>query len=331
MNLISKVRETIRRYKMFDLGDKVVIGVSGGPDSVCLLYILNSLKDEFDLSLHIGHLDHMLRKDSFGDLLFVKGIAERLNLPVTTERIDVSKLAKKGSIEEIARKARFNFLFRIAKDIGAKKIALGHNKDDQAETVLLRILRGAGLCGLGGILPKRKILGFTVTRPLIEIERKEIERYLKKRKIRTREDITNIQDLYFRNKVRNELLPFLEKRYNPKIKEILFNMAENIGSDYEYLEAESRKLLEKLKIKDEKLKINLNLRKIIRLHPAIQRMVLRLAISDLKGDTRRLTFKHFKEIEDLLYSRPDSSIVDLPLRISVQKKREYLSIYFSSR
>ncbi len=327
MNLISKVRETIKRYKMFDFGDKVVIGVSGGPDSVCLLYILNSLKDEFGLSLHIGHLDHMLRKDSFGDLLFVKGIAERLGLSITTERVDVSKLAKKGSIEEIARKLRFDFLFRVAENIGTKKIALGHNKDDQAETVLLRILRGAGLYGLGGILPKRGILGFAVTRPLIEIKRKEIESYLKKRKIRTREDITNIQDLYFRNRVRNKLLPLLEKEYNPKIKEILFNMAENIGSDYEYLEAKSRKLLEKLKIKDEKLKINLNLRKITSFHPAIQRMLLRLAISDLKGDTRKLTFKHFREIEDLFRNRPDGSIVDLPLRISIQKKKETLSVY----
>lgn len=253
MNLIERVRQTIKRYKMFDFGDKVVIVVSGGPDSVCLLYILYSLKDELGLSLHIAHLDHMLRKNSYQDLLFVKDLAKKLNLVITTEKIDIPKLAKKGSIEEIARQIRFDFLFRVAKDIGATKIALGHNKDDQAETVFLRILRGTGLYGLQGILPKRKLVGFTVVRPLIEIERKEIERYLEKKGIKARCDITNIQDLYFRNKIRNRLLPLLEKEYNPKIKDILFNMAESIGSDYEFLESESRKALEKSKIKNQKL------------------------------------------------------------------------------
>ena len=345
MNLIDKVREMIKRYSMFEWGDKVIIGVSGGPDSICLLYLLYSLRDEFGLSLHIAHLDHMLRKDSYRDLLFVKNQAERLDLPFTGESINISKLAKRGSVEEIARKVRFDFLFRAAKEIGAKKIALGHNRDDQVETVLLRILRGSGLYGLQAILPKREIYRFTVIRPLIEVERREIEEYLRRKKIRTRKDITNTQVLYFRNRIRNELLPFLEKKYNPNIRQILFNMAENVSSDYEFLESESKKAFKRLKMKkclpavrQEKFppkadlplakKINLNLEKILRYHPTIQRMVLRLAISALKGDTRRLSFKHFKELEDLIKTRPEGSIVDLPSKISVRKEAKYLSLYF---
>jgi len=328
MNLIEKVRETIKRYSMFTWGDRVVMGVSGGPDSVCLLYLLNSLKDEFNLSLHIAHLDHMLRKDSKYDILFVKEMAEKLNLPITTEKINIPKLAKKGSIEEIARKVRFDFLFRVAKDIGAKKIVLGHNKDDQAETILLRILRGAGLYGLMGILPKREISGYTVVRPLIEAERKEIERYLKRRKIKTILDRSNNSVIYLRNRIRNRLIPLLETQYNRNIRKILCHTAEIVETDYNYLEKKGREELKDLRVKSNLSKIKLNLSKLLRLHPAIQRIVLRLAISDLKGDTRRLTFKHLKELEDLIKTRPKGSIVDLPKNISVQKEAKYLSIYF---
>ena len=223
--ILEQIKKAIRRHNLIAEGDKVLIGVSGGPDSVALLYLLNKLKKEFKLTLHIAHLDHMLRKDSYRDAEFVKRLAERLKLPSTITQVNVKELAKKGSLEEIARNARLAFLFKIAKDVNADKIALGHNSDDQAETVLMRIIRGTGLYGLSGILPKRNIAGYEIIRPLLEVKRKDIEAFLKRKGIKPCIDMSNLEDIYFRNRIRNKLLPLLEKEYNKNIKEVLANMA----------------------------------------------------------------------------------------------------------
>jgi tRNA(Ile)-lysidine synthase len=317
--ILEKAKDTIRRYNLIQKKDNIVVGVSGGPDSVALLCLLNSLKKELKLSLHIAHLDHMLRKDSYKDKEFVQGLSARLTIPITCAQINVRQLAKKGSLEEIARNVRLGFLFKVAKDIKAKKIALGHNLDDQAETVLMRILRGAGLYGLAGILPKRDIAGFTIIRPLIEVKRKEIEVFLKRKSLKARIDTSNTKDIYFRNRIRNRLLPLLEKEYNRNIKEILANMAETIGFDYDYLY-----FMAKCLMRGAKAKISIN--KLLRLHPAIRRLIIRMAYANIKGDMRRITSKHIREIEDLILNRPPNSIVDLPNGISAVKKR-YLLIY----
>lgn len=318
--ILEKVRDTIKKYNLIEKNDKVVIGVSGGPDSVTLLYLLNSLKKEFKLSLHIAHLDHMLRKESYKDAEFVKKMAERLKIPMTTAQINVKELAKKGSLEEIARNARLGFLFKVAKDVKASKIALGHNLDDQTETVLMRIIRGTGLHGLAGIFPKRNIKDFQIIRPLIELRRKEIEAYLKRKKIKPCIDTSNLEDIYFRNKLRNRLLPLLEKEYNKNIREVLSNMAESARQDYDYLNRVANRLMRQAGTR-------INLEKFSKLHPAIQRLTLRIAIMRIKGDTRRITFQHIREIEDLIFKRPLNSIVDLPKGVSVVKKKKYLLFY----
>lgn len=318
--ILDKIKNTIGRYNLINRNDKIVLGVSGGPDSVALTLLLNSFKKELNLDLHIAHLDHMLRKDSSGDREFVEGLAHKLKLPVSSAQINVGQLARRGSLEEIARNARLEFLFKVAKDKKINKIALGHNLDDQAETVLMRILRGTGLQGLYGILPKIEIGGFQIIRPLIEVRRKDIEKFLKKRKAKARIDTTNFKDIYFRNKIRNRLIPLLEREYNKNIKGVLSNMAENIGYDYDYLtKAASRA----------KIGVNtkINLDKFLKLHTSIRRLRLRMAIAKLKGNTRRITFQHIKELEDLSANRPLGSIVDLPKGISVIKMKKYLSFY----
>ena len=315
---LEKVRNTIKRYGLIRKGERVLIGVSGGPDSVALLYILNTLKKEFKLSLHVAHLDHMLRPESGQDAQFVKKLAERLKLPFTGAQINVKELARKGSLEEIARNVRLGFLFNVAKEVKADKIALGHTQDDQAETVLMRILRGAGLYGLCGILPKRDLYGYEIVRPLIEVSRREIESYLKKRGIKPRIDSSNLEDLYLRNKIRNRLLPLLEKEYNKNIKELMSNMAQCVGLDYDYLDKVANRFIQEDRRR-------LGLEKIRALHPAMLRLVLRKCIASLKGDTRRITFQHIKEIEDLIHNRPVKSIVDLPKGISVIKTKKALS------
>lgn len=318
--ILEKSKSTIKKYNLISKNDTIVIGVSGGPDSVALLYLLNSLKKESRLKLHIAHLDHTLRPDSHKDCKFVQELARKLKLPITTAQINVKELSKQGSLEEIARNARFGFLFKVAKDIKANKIALGHNLDDQAETVLMRILRGTGLYGLAGILPKREIAGFQIIRPLIETRRQDIEAFLKSKRIKPCLDTSNLEDIYFRNKIRNRLLPLLERQYNKNIKEILSNMAQSIGYDYDYLNRIAHRAIRKTNTK-------LNLKKFLNLHPSIQRLVLRFTIAKLKGNMRRLTFRHIREIEDLIFNRPVNSVVDLPQRISVIKKKNTLSFY----
>ena len=270
--------------------------------------------------MHIAHLDHMLRKDSYRDAEYVKRLEERLKLPSTITQVNVKELAKKGSLEEIARNARLAFLFKIAKDVNADKIALGHNSDDQAETVLMRIIRGTGLYGLSGILPKRNIAGYEIIRPLLEVKRKDIEAFLKRKGIKPCIDMSNLEDIYFRNRIRNKLLPLLEKEYNKNIKEVLANMAESLGYDYDYLAKASNRASRQMRTK-------INLKKLSKLHPALQKIIFRYAIASLKGNTRRITFQHIKEIEDLFLNRPINSIVDLPQGVSVIKKNNYLFFY----
>ncbi|MBM3251898.1 MAG: hypothetical protein FJZ11_03855, partial [Candidatus Omnitrophica bacterium] len=152
------------------------------------------------------------------------------------------------------------------------------------------------------------------------------DRFLKIKKIKPRIDLSNFEDIYFRNKVRNQLLPLLKSEYNANIKEILNDMAENIGLDYEYLFNESKKAFEALKIKHKASKLKINIDKFSKLHPAIQRMVFRMAIKQLVGSTRRLNFRHWKELEDLIFRRPFGSIVDLPRQIQAQKNKSEIII-----
>jgi len=318
--LPKNVETVIKSQGLIQDGDSIVVGVSGGPDSVYLLYLLNSLKKKFDLKLTIAHLDHMLRRDSPKDAEFVRKLGLKLDIPVVIGRINVKLLSRKGSLEEIARDARLRFLFKVAKDIKAKKIALAHNLDDQAETVLMRIIRGTGLFGLSGILAKKEMGGFIIIRPLIKTRRKDIENFLRKSKIATRIDKSNLMDIYFRNKVRNKLIPLLEKEYNPQIKEILSNLADNSAQDYDFLNTQALRL-----VKERFGRVKLA--QLIKLHPAMRRLVLRLNIKKLQGSTRRISFTHIKEIEDLIINRPTGSIVDLPKGISIIKRVKSLIFY----
>lgn len=320
--ILSEARETIKKYRLINKGDKIIVGVSGGPDSLALLYLLDKLKKEFRLKLCVAHLDHLLRPGSRRDAEFVEKTAHKLGLPFKAGRLDIGARGKKGSLEEIARNARLDFFFKTAKEAGAKKIALGHTVDDQAETVLMRILRGTGLYGLAAILPKRKIYGYEIIRPLIEISRSQVEAFFKRKKIRPRIDESNREEIYFRNKIRNSLLPLLEAGYSPRIKELLANMAQSAGDDYDYLLRAAERLMRGVKSR-------ISLIKLSKFHPAMRRIALRKMIAAASGNTRRITFRHIRELEELVFSRPLNSIVDLPRNIYALKKGSCL--YFCRR
>jgi tRNA(Ile)-lysidine synthase len=319
---MDKFLETINNYSLVQKGDKVLVAVSGGPDSLALLLKLFGLKSKLGLILHIAHLDHGLRQDSSQDALFVKRWGQRLNLPVTIKRLAYPQIKLKGSLEEFFREERLKFFIQTAKKVKAIKIALGHNLDDQAETVLMRLLRGTGLSGLSGISAKRVIRGTVFIRPFLETTRCQIDSFLKNRGVKPRIDSTNRKDVFLRNKIRHHLIPLLKSKYNSNISKVLANLAESVSYDYEYLNQVTRRSLSGSPLR-------LSLKKIVKLHPAILRLKLRQSIACIQGDTRRISFQHIKELEDLIHCRRSGSIVDLPKGIYVQKSRN--TLLFSRR
>jgi len=324
MTLIEQVAHYSKSHDLIRPKDIILIGVSGGADSVALLYILYALKYSLGLSLYIAHFNHALRKNSYQDALFVKKLAQKLHLPFYMKTWQRKK-AIRGSIEDNARQQRQKFLMTIAKKVGAQKIALAHHKDDMAETVLMRILRGTGLQGLQGILPKKELYGFTFIRPLLNTSRQDIEHFLKNNNLIFAQDPTNKKTDFFRNKIRLKLLPLLKKTYSPNIKELLIGLAETASIDYDYLQSCAKTCFQKVaKISSSKKEIRLNLKKLQKMPDAILRMVIRESLSTLKKDGYSLDLKHLKEILDLYYHRPLNAIVHLPQGLKGYKKKTEL-------
>ncbi len=288
--MLAKVKGTIERYKMLDKGDCVLVGVSGGPDSVALLRVLNELKELFSLSLHVVHLNHMFRgREAQEDGEFVYDMCSKMGIPATIETFDVPAFIEDTGLspEDAARRVRYEVYERVSKRVGANKIALGHNADDQAETVIMRILRGTGLRGIGGIPPVRD---GRFIRPLIEVTREEIEDYCWKEGLITRLDSTNVEPIYFRNKVRLELLPFLEERYSPAIKRHLRVLADIARDDDAYLQQVTEQIFEAIVSKEEDESISIFLKDLLELPLALQRRVIK----------RTLEFLSFSRIEEIL-------------------------------
>jgi tRNA(Ile)-lysidine synthetase-like protein len=236
--LIDRVRAYCIQYGLFNPGP-VVVAVSGGADSLALLHLLLALRDEFQSVLHVATFDHQLRgAASAADTHFVYELARSLHLPCTIGSVDVAANARKWSlgIEAAARKARYAFFAEVAAVVGAHTIAVGHHQDDQAETVLMHVLRGTGLAGLRGILPKTKHEnGLILVRPLLDVSRADLDSYIHELGITPRVDETNADPAYLRNRLRHEIIPLLET-INPQVRSALARTAEIARQDYEVLQ-----------------------------------------------------------------------------------------------
>jgi len=241
--MLQKVREALRKYSMVAPGEKILVAVSGGADSMALLYSLYWLRKEFNISLAIAHLDHGIRQDTEEDLKIVRSATEDLGLEMVYERVDAPAFAKreKLNLEEAARRLRREFLLRAAEKLGAQKIALGHTRTDLAETVMLHLLRGAGPAGLRGFLP----VSLPFIRPLILLSREETRKFCQTHGLPFRDDPTNLDRKILRNAVRLELLPWL-KRYNPRAEEALARAAQLLGETEEVLAWTAEKILAEL-------------------------------------------------------------------------------------
>ena len=329
--LREKVRETIKKFEMLSPSDRVVVGVSGGPDSIALLHILKELIPQLKISLSIAHLNHGFRgKESDRDAEYVQELALELGLPVIVESRDVPAFIKEEGLspEDGARRARYDFFARVVKRVKANKVALGHNADDQAETVLMRLLRGSGREGLGGIPPVRELKPGSkvkVIRPLIEATREEVEEYLKEQGIKSRLDASNIEPVYLRNKIRLKLLPLLTK-YNPNIKSILVRTAQILGEEDRYLEGIVNRHLKRI-VKKGKEGITLDIIKLSSLSLPIQRRILRETLGAIKGNKLDIQLSHIDDVLDLLRVRGRASL-DLPGNILITKEYRRLSLGF---
>jgi len=325
---IDKVNKTIKKYNLLSLNDKIIVAVSGGADSIALLLFLNSLREKYNLKLSIAHFNHQIRgKEADRDSWFVKKIGKNLGLPFVLEKKDVPAYAtrKKLSLEEAARILRYKFLEEVANKEKAKKIALAHNKDDQIETVLMHFLRGSGSRGLGGMPIERKISEeVNLIRPLIETSRQEILIFLKQKKAEFIEDSSNKKTIYLRNRIRQHLIPYLEK-YNPKIKQILFNFAETIREENEYLEVVCQEMFERVACYEKK-KIILDVDKLLNFHPALKKRILRCAIKTVKGNVKEISYKHWQDLNLLIKKKKGSLVLNLP-QLKIEKK--YNKLIFS--
>lgn len=226
--LLSRAEATCAKYQMLKPGERVLVACSGGADSVALFYLLKALCRRLKIRLALLHYDHALRKNSSRDFQFVKALARKTKTPFYGGVRNPKKgILRKGlSPEEAARNLRYDFFKSVCQKTGISKIALGHHRDDQAETVLMRILQGTGPRGLQGIRPVVKVKGMTLVRPLVKISREEIRESLRRNRIRFREDSSNQSLQFLRNRIRHRLLPLLEKEFNPRIRESLCRLAE---------------------------------------------------------------------------------------------------------
>ncbi len=328
MDMLRAVRRTVQRYRLLNAGDTVVIGVSGGPDSLCLLHVLRALALEFGARLHVAHLHHGLRgAEADADAAFVANLAADYSLPFTGERVDVTALASQtgASLEEAAREARYAFLGRLAEQIGAAAVAVGHNADDQAETVLMHLLRGSGLAGLRGMqvrsafpLPTLSPLkqplslaGCRLIRPLLFTSRQDILTYCAAHGLTPRCDRSNEDTTFFRNRLRHELLPYLE-RYNPQIRRILGSTAAVLADDYDLLRQDLADAWPKVVWREEGDRLVLRLNVWRRLPTALQRSVLREAIHRLRATLRNINYIHVDNAFWLLHEGTAGDRMTLP-------------------
>lgn len=285
-SFIKKIQNGISRYDLLEKHDKILLAVSGGPDSICLLDVFSKLQDKYALELAVAHVNYSLRgHDSDTDEKFVRNLARKYEFKIFILKTDPQKTS-----ENILRDIRYDFLEKIRNDNNFDLIAVAHNADDQVETFFLRLLRGSGLQGLAAMKHKNE----KIIRPLLGITRPEIKKYLRENNLSFRMDKTNLESQFLRNKIRNQLIPYLDKNYNPQIKKTVFDSLESIGEDLDFLNIQTEKVYRKNKV--------LSARKMLALHPAIRRRLILTAIYDKRKDLKDIEFAHVAEIEKILKS-----------------------------
>ena len=294
----NKVLETMKKYNLIENGDKLVLGVSGGPDSISMLNILNEIRQDDKVKLNyeivVVHINHMIRKEAVDDELYVKEYCDKRNIDFYSKSIDVKKLANTNKIgtEEAGRNVRYEFFNEILEKTSSNKIAIAHNKNDNAETMIMNIMRGSGISGLKGIEPKRGIY----IRPLIECEREEIEKYCEKNKLNPRIDKTNFENEYTRNKIRNIVIPYVKKEFNPNLINTLKRLSDLVKEEEVYIEKQVLDIYNNIVIEQKENEIILDLKKFNVQEKVIKSRLILYTITRILGTSQGMEKIHIEDI-----------------------------------
>ena len=366
-NLEKKVFETIQKYNLIQRGDRIVVAVSGGPDSICLLDILNKIKNKNcqlnpepveiknkncqlnpepvaincqtnpepvaincqtnpePMAIFVAHVNHMIRKEACEDEAFVRDYCEKNGIEFFSKSIDVEKFANNNKMgtEEAGRFVRYEFFDEVAKKVGANKIAIAHNKNDSAETIIMNILRGTGVSGLKGIEP---IKNNKYIRPLINCKREEIENYCEKNNLNPRIDKTNFENVYTRNKVRNIVIPYIKKEFNSNIVETITRLSELVKEDDDFIQNIVKEKYNDLCLGEEEKEIILNLKKFNLEEKVIKSKILLYTITRLMGNTQGVYKIHIEDIIKLCENNVGNKFLTPNKNIKILVKNH--KIYF---
>ncbi len=321
--MINKILNTIKQFNMLQKGDRVIIGVSGGADSVCLLDVLNELKSEYELSLTIVHINHNIRgEEADSDEDYVLSLADYYDIPIKIFSYPVEDMAAAEGIgtEEMGRKLRYQAFEEIAGENG--KIAVAHNINDNCETMLMNFFRGTGLKGLGGIAPVRG----NIIRPLIGVTKAEITEYCKSKNLRYCNDSTNSEDMYTRNKIRLNIIPLLEKHFNKNLAAALFRTSNILRSEEEYIEKQAKLAYSECSEDNHRI----NIEKLKNYDRVIQRRVVRIGFRDFLADLHDISFDHVESVLSLMEGESGKT-AELPTGLRAMREHNLLYFYKDSK
>ncbi|NLB52000.1 MAG: tRNA lysidine(34) synthetase TilS [Syntrophomonadaceae bacterium] len=321
--MLEKVISFVNRNQLINKNDKILLAVSGGPDSMALLHIMQHLKDELDIQIGVAHLNHQLRPEADAEEEYLKNYCQKRIIPFYSRSVDVLLCARqqRKSVEEAGRDLRYQFFMEITNQFNWERLATAHHKDDRAETVLLHLLRGSGVKGLRSIMP---VSGYLI-RPLLSVTKEEILDFLILHKVKFFIDESNSDFSYLRNRLRHELLPLL-KAYNPQIVTALNQLADIAQEENYAMEKENDALWEQLIISDEADKIVLDNKKLLQVLPAYQRRLVQKALGKLKGESG-WSLQIIDYVLDLAKKTGAAKQINLPQKVLV--RREYDKLIFS--
>lgn len=326
--LEDKVLNTIKRYEQIKSGDTIVVGVSGGPDSICLLNVLKNLQNELKINIVVAHINHMIRKEADSETEFVQDFCEQRDIKCFVKKADVLQIAKEKKLgtEEVGRKIRYDFFEEVKNIVGGNKIATAHNANDNAETVLMNFLRGSGSTGLKGIEPIRDN---KLIRPIIECTRQEIEQYCNEKGLNPKYDKTNQENIYTRNKIRNMLIPYIQENFNPNIIETINRMSNLIATDEMYFKSIVKQSYKETFISRTEKEIILDLKKFNVLEKVIKSRLIIYTINELLGTTNGIEKIHIEDVIKLCknnignkYLTPNKNI-----KIMIKNKKIFFTRY----
>lgn len=292
------VLKTIEKYNLINKNDKIILGVSGGPDSLFMLNILNNLKEKLQIELIVAHINHKIRKEADSEEQFVEKFCKKINVKFYSKRIEVEKYANNNKIglEEAGRKIRYEFFEEVLKQENANKIAVAHNKNDKVETIIMHILRGSGISGLQGINPQTNN---KIIRPIIEIERKDIEKYCEEHNLEPRIDKSNFDNTYTRNKIRNVVIPYIKEEFNPNFIETMTRLSEVITAENTFLNDLTKKEYKNILMQEKDKEIILDLKKFNELDNIIKKRIILYTVANLRGGSQGIEKVHIEDIVKL--------------------------------